>query len=209
MSRDISAASRVVYSQHDEETKILEYFGGYVGRFLDVGAYDGVTFSNTWKLVLNGWSGVAVEACPMLIEPLLMNLRGRDVRVVNAALGITRSLVSFKTSGQSCAATMVEANVKKWEKELTFTEIFIAPITWETLLQTFYPSFHFVSIDCEGMSEDLAIDLITRVPVDNLGVRAICIEKDPGDHVRLIDLLHGVWKFTPYHETAENVIYVR
>ena len=36
-----------MYSQRDEELHILGYFGDKVGRFIDIGAYDGKSFSNT------------------------------------------------------------------------------------------------------------------------------------------------------------------
>lgn len=34
------------------------------GFFVDVGAFDGITYSNTWGLVKAGWSGVMFEAVP-------------------------------------------------------------------------------------------------------------------------------------------------
>ena len=197
-----------MFSQNDEEAKIGEYFKDFKGRFLDVGAHDGVQLSNTWKLVLNGWSGVDVEACPMLIESLLANMKGRDVKVVNAAIGLTRSLVSFKTSGKSFGATMVDANVEKWKKELNFTEIFVAPVTWEVLFQSHPPPYHFISIDCEGMSESLVASLASAFTADFIGVKAICVEKDPGDHKNMDHLMTTWWKMRKYHETSENVIYV-
>ena len=48
-----------MYSQNDEERVILEYFAGKTdGRFVDVGAWSGATFSNVWALMELGWSGV-------------------------------------------------------------------------------------------------------------------------------------------------------
>jgi hypothetical protein len=34
------------YSQNDEQDVILEYFNGSIGRFLDIGAFDGITLSS-------------------------------------------------------------------------------------------------------------------------------------------------------------------
>ena len=64
-----------MFSQRDEEQVILDHFGDRVGTFLDVGAYDGITFSNTHALALKGWSGVCVEASPSCFVKLMKILR--------------------------------------------------------------------------------------------------------------------------------------
>jgi len=52
-----------MHSQNDEERHILDAFRGRPeGNFLDIGAYDGITLSNTYCLALKGWSGVCAEA---------------------------------------------------------------------------------------------------------------------------------------------------
>lgn len=53
------------YSQYDEE-HILDFFfkkkkDGFV---VDIGAADGVSNSNSRKLILDGWSGLLVEPNP-------------------------------------------------------------------------------------------------------------------------------------------------
>lgn len=54
----------VRYSQNGEQEAILKIFGESEGRFLDIGAYDGKTFSNTLALIERGWSGVLIEPSP-------------------------------------------------------------------------------------------------------------------------------------------------
>ncbi len=54
-----------MYSQFDEERHILEAFADqHSGRFLDVGCWDPITFSNTRALFERGWSGVMIEPSP-------------------------------------------------------------------------------------------------------------------------------------------------
>src|SRR5262249_30227089 len=53
-----------MYSQNDEESIITGYFGGRAGNLLDIGAYDGVSFSNSRRLIELGWSGALVEPLP-------------------------------------------------------------------------------------------------------------------------------------------------
>lgn len=54
------------YSQFEEQTAILKAFGNpeIPRRFLDIGSWDAVTFSNTRALVELGWSGVLIEPAP-------------------------------------------------------------------------------------------------------------------------------------------------
>lgn len=56
------------------------------GHFLEVGAYDGKTYSNTWQLAeLGGWTGVYVEPVPHLYNACLLNhALHTNVDVVNA-----------------------------------------------------------------------------------------------------------------------------
>jgi Methyltransferase FkbM domain len=78
------------YSQFDEQEHILQalrdvvHADGSPFRFLDIGAWDPITFSNTRALVELGWSGVMIEPAP---GPFLELLRcctkcgvGVDVR---------------------------------------------------------------------------------------------------------------------------------
>ena len=54
------------YSQFEEQDHILRTFAGLdsPGRFLDIGSWDPITFSNTRALVEMGWSGVMIEPSP-------------------------------------------------------------------------------------------------------------------------------------------------
>ena len=40
------------YSQNNEQDIILQYFGNRKGFFLDIGANDGITLSNTYALLI-------------------------------------------------------------------------------------------------------------------------------------------------------------
>jgi hypothetical protein len=54
-----------MYSQYKEEEAILATFPDKTdGRFLDIGCWDPITFSNTRALVERGWSGVMIEPAP-------------------------------------------------------------------------------------------------------------------------------------------------
>ncbi|HLA06720.1 MAG TPA: FkbM family methyltransferase [Anaerolineales bacterium] len=63
------------YSQVGQDKWIIEkLFADKVdGTFVDIGAHDGVTFSNTYLLEKKGWNGIAIEPNPLVYEKLSKN----------------------------------------------------------------------------------------------------------------------------------------
>ena len=83
----IAAASK---SQHGEDQYLLPMLlaatgGDAPGTFVELGALDGVTFSNTFAIErCLGWSGVLIEADPVNFELLVKS--ERNVTRVHAAV---------------------------------------------------------------------------------------------------------------------------
>jgi FkbM family methyltransferase len=63
------------YSQAGQDKWIIEkLFPGKVdGTFVDIGAHDGISYSNTYLLEQKGWNGIAVEPNPSVYERLSKN----------------------------------------------------------------------------------------------------------------------------------------
>jgi FkbM family methyltransferase len=82
-------------SQYGQDRFVVERLGGRrEGVFFEVGAHDGVTFSNTWALERRfGWTGIAVEPSPAAYALLRRN-RGCTVvhGCISAAAGTARFL---------------------------------------------------------------------------------------------------------------------
>jgi FkbM family methyltransferase len=166
------------YSQHGEQDIILGHFGDRVGRFLDVGAGDGTTFSNTRALAERGWSGVLVEASPLVLHAL-EKLYGGDPRfeIVCAAVGTVRAaLVDFWDS-PDCVGTTQAAHVELWKVRAPFTKIQLSQITIADITNKLGGGFDFVNIDTEGTSlhifKSLDAEFLKRT-------RCFCIEHDGG-----------------------------
>lgn len=71
-------------AQFGEDRALWRLFRGQTtGYFVEVGAYDGVTLSNTWFLEQMGWTGLLVEPIPTMHERASI-ARPRS-RVVHAA----------------------------------------------------------------------------------------------------------------------------
>lgn len=58
-----------------------------VGTFIEVGAYDGETFSNTSGLADSGWQGVYVEPVPHLHQQCSLRHAANNVFVLHRAIG--------------------------------------------------------------------------------------------------------------------------
>ena len=82
-------------SQNGEDVLIHGFFGGRrTGFYVEVGAYDGVGFSNTYFLDALGWEGILVEPAPDQAEACR---RSRPhSRVVQAACGRGGGRIRFK-----------------------------------------------------------------------------------------------------------------
>jgi FkbM family methyltransferase len=85
------------FIQCGQDRWITEYFGGEgmrPGVFVDVGAHDGMTFSNTLLLEKKfGWTGIAVEPIPEVFERLRAN---RGCVTVNGCVAGERGPSEFQ-----------------------------------------------------------------------------------------------------------------
>ncbi len=185
-----------MYSQNREEQIIAEIVGDKPGRFLDIGAYDGKTNSNTLALAEKDWDGVLVEPSPVTFQKLF-GLHGENdnLTLINCAVGAERGLVQFWDMPDGYATA--RANLGKGRPFKLWR------ITMEDLLESVGGNFDVISIDAEGES----CDLFFCLPLESIKPKVICVEHDN----RLLELSaraeeHG---YHAYHMNQENVIFAR
>ncbi len=176
-------------------------------RFIDIGAADGVTFSNTRALYNLGWKGVLVEASPLAIPALFTHYgNDPDMTIVHAAIGDRDiPLAKFHTS-PDLVSTGSDAQWELWRGTVPFNLLyqpFISAATFYAWLLggigvgTRYP---VLSIDVEGSS----IEVFEQTPLDALGVIIAVVEYDgKPDHLRSIANARG---FEVIEQTAENLV---
>lgn len=70
------------------------------GSFVEVGAYDGETHSNTAMLADNGWTGLYVEPVPEFAKKCKQRHKNNDVMVVTAAAGEDCGLIAIHVAEQ-------------------------------------------------------------------------------------------------------------
>ena len=80
-------AQKDLRAQSGEDKVALNYFGSFRGRFLDLGAYDGVSCSNTYGLSQVGWTGTLVEGGIAAFRDLTANYGGHEkLQLVHAVM---------------------------------------------------------------------------------------------------------------------------
>jgi FkbM family methyltransferase len=191
-----------MYSQNDEESIVTGYFKTETGRLLDIGAYDGVSFSNSRRLLELGWSGALVEPLPEAARKCRELYRTNSVVSVHEyAIGPDDRRVTFHTSDMmSTIDAAYEIHRRKWHS-LTFAPIEVEQITLETLWTLVGRSFAFISIDVENYN----IDLVRQLPEDVWrSLRCLCVEHD--GHVEEIQRIAKQYGLTTIGHNGENLI---
>jgi hypothetical protein len=160
--------STTYFSQFGEDEAVLGYFDGFVGSLLDIGAFDGLKFSNSRNLILGGWNAVLVEpgvkAFASLLERYAENPK---VELIHAAVVTER----------------IDCLHYIWEREeyttLCPTMRDRAPGYW-LVYRTggIHPKalpegpHHFVSIDTDGNS----IEILEALDLTQIDARLVCVE---------------------------------
>src|SRR5664280_1701555 len=69
------------FSQYRQDEFVDKFFNKKnAGFFIDIGAHDGVTFSNTFFLEKErGWSGICIEPIPDVFDKLKQNRRSINI----------------------------------------------------------------------------------------------------------------------------------
>jgi FkbM family methyltransferase len=194
-----------VYSQNDEEKWILEAVGNTPGNFLDIGAYDGKTFSNTYRLVELGWSGICVEPAPTVF-PALFNLHksNEKVKCINAAVvpsGPSKLMAFFDSNGDALGTLSCD-HVAKWSPYAKFSPCWVYPISMVDLINQIPEDFDFVNIDVEGISTNLFESFVRNYKGNRL--KCVCVEHD--GHVSEVIETCSKIGLAHYYVTSENVI---
>ena len=119
------------------------------GYFLDLGAMDGITSSNTYILEKEyGWDGICVECQPVHLEKLKKN---RTCKIIEKGIWKTNGFFSFNPQTSSISLTFVNAPP-------------IETVTFEWIFSHYnVPKvIDYISLDVEGVE----YDVLTKFPFD-------------------------------------------
>jgi len=146
-----------------------KYFGILdEGVFVDVGAYDGITFSNTSCFVEAGWSGLMFEPLRILYEKCEQRYLKKYSKVTTRkmALGSEEKIVDLfivNPAGALATTNKYVADNALWGEEYTSIDSVMCS-TLNTQLGKFKipVGFEFISIDTEGSE----LDVLTGFTLD-------------------------------------------
>ncbi len=161
------------YSQRNEEQYILEACKDAPRRrLLDIGAFHPTVFSNSRALIEQGWGAVLVEPSPKPVRNLVKVYGDSpEVHVFCAAVGLEPGIVTLQITDDAVSTTDVKPEWRErggYIGSMTISQVTLA------MLFNWYGDFDFVSIDVEGGSTDLFLNLLTY----EMFPACICVEHD-------------------------------
>jgi FkbM family methyltransferase len=150
-------------AQAGEDILIYDFFKQEKpGFFVEAGAYDGITFSNTYLLECLGWRGLLVEPHPDMARQCHKN-RPNSI-VAQVALGPRASegeieMTCAERPDGSAPLSFVkadDAHIKRCEREGYRLRQVTVPIkSLDSLLESHSETVDFLSLDVEGMEVDV------------------------------------------------------
>lgn len=202
-----------MYSQNLEEQVILKHFGDRKGTFLDIGANDGRTFSNSLALVERGWKGACVEASPLAFERLKKEHEGKGIELNNIALASYDGEIVLHESGEligkgdvALVSSAVEKELRRWDAlNIPFQSIKVPCLSFASFIRlSSFKTFDFISIDIEGME----LEVLPQMDFEALKTKMVCVEWNSQNGLRYSAILKP-FGFRLIHKNLENLIYVR
>lgn len=127
------------------------------GSFVEVGAYDGITYSNTWGLAERGWTGLLLEPVPALAEASKRNhVNHLKVSVQQKAIGAQEDRIQLRLAGPYTTADPQQAEdyekVEWAARWMTEEVIEVEQITLDAALRksSIGSDFDVLVVDVEG-----------------------------------------------------------
>lgn len=200
-----------MYSQNKEEEVILNYFGSNKGSFIDIGANDGKTLSNTRALAERGWRGVLIEPSPKAYAKLKDLYNGhKGFYLYNYALGghngkaiLQESGVLLGSGDVALVSTFHSHEMDRFKQTVNYEPVEVEIFKWKTFLNRLtIKEFDFISMDVEGNEMSILPDM------DLSKTKLICLEwnSKPELKTEYEKYLNG---FNLIYTSPENVIYGR
>lgn len=197
-----------MYSQNNEEEVLLRHLPA-TGRALDIGAYDGKTFSNTLALIEKGWDAVLVEPSPHSFINLAQLHKGNPkIQLVHALVDVEPSpLVKFWNTADAIG-TSEKAHYEIWKNQAGYQEIWTPTISVAALLNAFPGEYTFVNVDTEGSTGRI----FDALPLDKMGYPCVCVEHNSRERDIIQETIirynaKGA-KYRRVLDNSENFIYV-
>lgn len=206
--------------QNNETQIVIDWFtkkhrAGFVGNVLDIGANDGVTFSNSFDLIQSGWSGWLVEPSSAFNELIDIYGDSKDIQCLNVAIGQTAGTMTLYESGahvkggrdKALVSTLVRHEMSRW-CDVDFTPIDVKVITFDMFYEAINKpkNIHYLSIDVEGVE----MDILKQIDLRAIGCEVLCIEYNGRSVVgNMFTNYCAKYGMKEIHRNAENLIFAK
>lgn len=171
------------YAFNNLDEVLAKYLRKDKGFFVEIGAHDGVSGSNTKYLELNGWEGICVEANPNVFDKLKAN---RTCRVENVAVWKDDvdleflSITGYPEQLSGILESYDPRHLARVDRELavhggTRKIVNIAGRKLDTLVDR--KEIDFLSIDTEGSE----LEILKAIDFSKHDIAVLCIENNFSD----------------------------
>jgi hypothetical protein len=219
----IDSKENNMYSQNEEDFIAYDYFNHREGasqlkNLLDIGANDGITFSNSKFLIENGWMGTLLEPSPVACKKCCENhISDNYTCVYNFGIANETGEQDFLESAShlpngndiALLSSVPSRLTERWRNAVTFTDskaMFYTFADFEKYYLMEEQKFPYITIDAEGYDWDI----LKQIDLEKFGVEMICIEWNGDTELEK--------KYTEYcnqfglrelHRNAENMIFAK
>ena len=134
------------YAQHGEDKLIERLLPNGVNSFIDIGANDGVLFSNTYKFAKQGANGLCIEPSSKAFRKLLLNhLFHSNVKCFKGAISNSTNILYLKEDGYEETLSTVSDKASIGYKKIN-------SYNFDYILDRFpkYENIDLLSVDVEG-----------------------------------------------------------
>jgi FkbM family methyltransferase len=146
----------ISYSQYSQDLDVLNLYSNKTeGTFIEIGASDGKTLSNTYLLEQLGWKGICVEPIPEQFELLQKNRT--SINVNKAVYNVSGQDIKFTVAPDSLYSGITSKIDKFPHVKDTGTTISVKTISLNDLIsESGLPTFiDYLSIDTEGSEYEI------------------------------------------------------
>ena len=133
------------YSQFGEDLLIDKFFGNYVGKYVDIGCFHPIKYSNTALLNKKGWRGVNIDLNEVSIK-FFNACRKDDLNIAACLSDKKEDVIIYMDSEFSALNSIYLQN----SKNFNFKQLKKKKIQTKVFSEIVEDSFDFLNIDCEG-----------------------------------------------------------
>ena len=133
------------YSQFGEDIIISNFFGQFIGTYVDIGCYHPIKYSNTALLHKKGWNGINIDLNKTSID--LFNACRKNDLNIEACLSDKEEEVEIFIDSEFSALNSIYPENKKIFDFKDSKKIKLKTKTFPQLIKN---NFNFLNIDCEG-----------------------------------------------------------